>query len=48
MQMKKYHWKRRRDVTPCQVCGKDHATKLCASRTGKRKPKPLRPRTEAR
>jgi hypothetical protein len=36
MQLKKYHWKRVREVVPCLVCGKAHRSIVCLTRRGVR------------
>jgi hypothetical protein len=36
MQLKKYHWKRVREVRPCLQCGKSYPTKVCLTRRGTR------------
>lgn len=37
MQLRKQNWKKIRTETPCRDCGKDHASRECLWRRGRRK-----------
>lgn len=37
MQLHKQNWKKLRSERPCRSCGKDHDTKTCLTKRGKKR-----------
>lgn len=35
--MRKQNWKKIRNVKPCMACGKDHETKKCLTKNGRKR-----------